>query len=406
MQRSVKKSAIKPVKIIADQQIVLAQEVFSQFGEVELANGRSIKQDTVKDADVLLVRSVTKVNESLLNDARVSFVASATSGIDHIDRSYLSKSNISFSHAPGSNARSVAEYVLSSLLVLSEQQGFDLADKTIGIIGCGQVGSRVKRFMEVLGVKCLINDPPLARKVGSQVARQVERQVTNQDSHHAFVELEEICQADIITLHVPLIMDGQHPTHKLVNRDFFEKLKTDVTIINTSRGEVVDESALMAFKQANSKATLILDVWCNEPDIDINLLENTFIATPHIAGYSYDAKLKATEMLFNALNTHFDASLKAPAVLNSNQEIMSIDADAIQLAVLQSYDVRSDAIALRGLIDMKQQDRAAYFDSLRKNYPIRREFTNRTIQVNNRANDITESSIQKLQQLGFKIESI
>lgn len=393
---------IKPVRIIADQQIILAQEVFSQFGEVELTNGRSIDQDTVQDADALLVRSVTKVNESLLNNARVSFVASATSGIDHIDTDYLNKSNISFSHAPGSNARSVAEYVLSSLLVLSEQKGFNLADKTIGIIGCGQVGSRVKRFMEVLGVKCLINDPPLARKV----AQQVERQITKQDSNNTFVELEEICQADIITLHVPLIMDGQHPTYKLVNKDFFEKLKTDVTIINTSRGEVVDESALMAFKQANSKATLILDVWCNEPDIDINLLENTFIATPHIAGYSYDAKLKATEMLFNALNTHFDVGLKAPAVLNSNQEIVSIDADAIQLAVLQSYDVRSDAIALRGLIDMKQQERAAYFDSLRKNYPIRREFINRTIQVNNRANDITESSIQKLQQLGFKVESI
>lgn len=394
MQRSVKKSAIKPLKIIADQQIVLAQEVFSQFGEVKLANGRSIKQDTVQDADVLLVRSVTKVNESLLNNARVSFVASATSGIDHIDSSYLSKSNIAFSHAPGSNARSVAEYVLSSLLVLSEQQGFDLADKTVGIIGCGQVGSRVKRFMEVLGIKCLINDPPLAKQVDSQ------------DSNHAFVELEEIYQADIVTLHVPLIVDGPHPTHQLVNKSFLEKLKTDVTIINTSRGDVIDESALMAFKESNDKVTLILDVWCNEPNIDINLLEKIFIATPHIAGYSYDAKLKATEMLFHALNTHFDAGLEMPAVLNSNEEVMSIDDDEIQLAVLQSYDVRGDAIALRGLMDEKKQERANYFDSLRKNYPIRREFKNRIIQVNNRANRMTENSRQKLQQLGFKVGSI
>ncbi|MGB1800292.1 MAG: DUF3410 domain-containing protein, partial [Gammaproteobacteria bacterium] len=150
----------------------------------------------------------------------------------------------------------------------------------------------------------------------------------------------------------------------------------------------------------------ILDVWCNEPDIDINLLENTFIATPHIAGYSYDGKLKATEMLFHALNAHFDMRLEASAVFNSKQERMNNDDDTIQLAVLQSYDVRSDAIALRALKDMKQQDRAAYFDSLRKNYPIRREFTNRTIQANNRANNITMSSTQKLQQLGFKVESI
>ncbi len=382
------------LKIVADQQIILAQEVFSQFGEVELAYGRSIEQDTVQDADVLLVRSVTKVNESLLNNSRVSFVASATSGIDHIDTDYLKKSNISFSHAPGSNARSVAEYVLSSLLVLSEQQGGNLTGKTVGIIGCGQVGSRVKRFMEVLGVKCLINDPPLARKIARQ------------DSNHAFVELEEIYQADIITLHVPLIMDGQYPTHKLVNKDFLEKLKTDVTIINTSRGEVVDESALMAFKQSNSKATLILDVWCNEPKIDINLLKNTFIATPHIAGYSYDGKLKATEMLFHALNTHLDAGFDVPDLLNSNQEIMNIDDDAIQLAVLQSYDVRSDAIALGSLIDEKEQERATYFDSLRKNYPIRREFKNRTVQVNNRASDMTDNTRQKLQQLGFRVESI
>ena len=373
------------IKIVADQQIALAKEVFSQFGEVELVNGRTIDQSIVQDADVLLVRSVTKVNESLLNNSNVSFVASATSGIDHIDTAYLNKSSISFSHAPASNARSVAEYVLSSLWVLSEQKDFNLADKTIGIIGCGQVGSRVKRFMETLGVKCLVNDPPLAK----------------QKTEHDFVELEAIAQADIITLHVPLIRDGEYPTNKLINKSFLEKLKADVTILNTSRGEVVDEAALLSFKQANNQATLILDVWCNEPNIDINLLRETFIATPHIAGYSYDGKLKATEMLFDALNAHLDSGLNKPDLLNSKQEIINID-DAIQLAVLQSYDVRSDAIALGSLMDMNEPERASYFDSLRKHYPIRREFTNRTIHSNN----ISDDSKQKLQQLGFNVESI
>jgi erythronate-4-phosphate dehydrogenase len=377
---------VSSLKIVADQQILLAKEVFSKFGELELLDGRSIDQKSVQDADVLLVRSVTKVNESLLKNSKVTFVGSATSGIDHIDTDYLEKSNITFSQALGSNARSVAEYVLSSLLITAEQQGFALTDKTVGIIGCGQVGSRVKRFMEVLGVKCLINDPPLAQ----------------QTSNHDFVELKGVFEADIISLHVPLIMDGEYPSYKLVNKDFLNKLKPDITIINSSRGEVIDEAALLAFKDANSSSSLILDVWCNEPEIDVNLLQKTFIATPHIAGYSYDGKLKATEMLFDALNKHLQLELARLKLLNSEQEIMNIDDDAIQLAVLQSYDVRSDAIALASLIDVEAGKRAAYFDSLRKNYPIRREFTNRMIQTTN----MSHETKQQLQQLGFTIKSI
>ena len=378
------------LKIVADQQILLAKEVFSQFGEVELCSGRDIDHETVKNADALLVRSVTKVNEALLNKSNISFVASATSGIDHIDTDYLEKSDITFSHALGSNARSVAEYVLSSLFIAAEQQSFSLSDKTIGIIGCGQVGSRVKKFMDAIGVNCLINDPPLAE----------------QNNEYDFVDLEDIVEADIITLHVPLIMDGKYPTHKLVNNDFLNKLKNDVIFINTSRGEVIDEAALLAFKHANNAATLILDVWCNEPNIDINLLEETFIATPHIAGYSYDGKLKATEMLFNAVNSHFETGFKSQGLLNSDPTIMNIAEDAIQLVVLQSYDVRTDAIALRNLMSIDKNERAEYFDSLRKNYPIRREFTNRVIKTSAQTNGISDKIIYKLQQLGFNIESL
>lgn len=390
MQISQNKSSIKPLKIVVDQQIIFAEEVFSLFGEVELVNGRSIDHELVRDADILLVRSVTKVNKDLLNNTNVSFVASATSGIDHIDTDYLNNSDIYFSHAPGSNSRSVAEYILSSLLVLSEQQGVKLTDRTVGIIGCGQVGSRVKRFMEVLGVKCLINDPPLANETSNQ----------NQDNE--FVELEELSKADIVTLHVPLIMKGDYPTYKLVDKNLLKKLKKDITIINTSRGEVIDEMALLNFKQLNNRATLILDVWCNEPHIDFELLQKTFIATPHIAGYSYDGKIKATEMLFDSLNKHLDTNLEKPDLLNSEQELMSIDDDTVQLAVLQSYDVRSDAIALGNLDNVNENERAAYFDNLRKNYPIRREFMNRTINTGS----MSENSKQQLQQLGFNINSI
>lgn len=374
------------LSIVADQQILFAREAFSSFGEIKLVDGRSIDPQSIRDADVLLVRSVTKVNESLLKNSRVKFVGSATSGIDHIDTDYLQKSNITFTQALGSNARSVAEYVLSSLFVTAEQQGISLKEKTVGIIGCGQVGSRVKRFMDALGINCLLNDPPLANKV----------------SDHDYVELDKIQQADIITLHVPLTKDGDYPTNNLVDDEFLGKLKPDVIIVNTSRGEVIDESALLEFKKENPTATLILDVWRDEPGININLLLNAFIATPHIAGYSYDGKLKATQMLFDALNDYVGRNLPATNLLVSEKEMMKLDDDAIQFAVLQSYDVRSDAIALMDLIHMEDKKRAAYFDSLRKNYPVRREFTNKTIQTSK----LGDASKQQLLQLGFNVEAI
>ncbi len=373
------------LSIVADQQILLAKETFSKFGDVQLVDGRSVDQQMLKNTDVLLVRSVTRVNESLLKDSKIKFVGSATSGIDHIDSDYLQKSNIHFSHALGSNARSVAEYVLSSLFVTAEQHGFSLKEKTVGIIGCGQVGSRVKRFMDVLGVNCLLNDPPLAK----------------QTSDHCYVELEEVLQADIITLHVPLTSDVEFPTNKLVNKEFLRGLKSDVIIVNTSRGEVIDEAELLAFKQANSSTTLILDVWCNEPEIDINLLQQSFIATPHIAGYSYDGKLKATEMLLHALNDYTNNESPKADLRKYEQEIIAIDEDDIQLVVMQSYDVRSDAIALTNLGSIEDDKHAAYFDSLRKNYPVRREYTNRVIQTNK----MSHATKQQLQQLGFKVEA-
>ncbi len=373
------------LSIVADQQILLAKDVFSKFGDVQLVDGRSIDQQVMKNADILLVRSVTRVNESLLKNSKIKFVGSATSGVDHIDRDYLQKSNIHFSRALGSNARSVAEYVLSSLFVTAEQYDFSLKEKTVGIIGCGQVGSRVKHFMQTLGVKCLLNDPLLAEHA----------------SEHCYIELEEVLQADIITLHVPLTSGCKFPTNKLVNKEFLHRLKPDVILVNTSRGEVIDEAELLAFKQENSSATLILDVWCNEPEIDINLLQQTFIATPHIAGYSYDGKLKATEMLLDALNNYTNEESLEAGLRKPEQEIAVIDEDDVQLAVMQSYDVRSDAIELMNLSSIEDEKRAVYFDSLRKKYPIRREFPSRIIQTNK----MSHETKQQLQQLGFKVEA-
>ena len=378
----------RPLSIVADQQISFATEAFSRFGDVTLVDGRSIDWQRIKKADVLLVRSITRVDETLLKDTPVRFVGSATSGIDHIDLNYLESAGIRFIHAPGSNARSVAEYVLSSLFVLAEQQVFSLSDKTMGIIGCGQVGSRVKRFMDALGVRCLLNDPPLAQ----------------QSDNQAWSNLEQTLSADIISLHVPLVVDGDFPTANLVNKNFLSRLKSDVIFINTSRGEVVNEMDLMEFKRSHPDSKLILDVWQNEPEIDLELLQQASISTPHIAGYSFDGKLKATRMLSDALCDFTNTEKQSLDIQFPDQENGIIDLvandDMVQLAVLQSYDVRSDAIALRDMLNLTEDKRIGYFDNLRKNYPVRREFKNWTIQSKN----ISGHTRQQLQQLGFNLE--
>lgn len=377
----------KPLSIVADQQILFAKEAFAGLGKVTLVDGRSIGQKTIEKADVLLVRSVIKVDKSLLENSPVRFVGSATSGIDHIDLNYLETAGIHFKHAPGSNARSVAEYVLSSLYAVAELQGFPLTEKTVGIIGCGQVGSRLRNFLEALGVRCLINDPPLAQLSPDQ----------------PYVELEELLSADIITLHVPLNIDGEFPTRNLIDKDILSRLKSNSILINTSRGEVINETDLLEFKKANPASTLILDVWCNEPDISLDLLQQALIATPHIAGYSLDGKVKATRILLDALSSFAGIEVEATKLsfLDQKQHTLDLEDDIVQLAVMQSYDVRSDAVALRNLVTLEKEECAAYFDSLRKNYPVRREFSSKVI----RSHSINDDTEKQLAGLGFRVQS-
>ena len=371
--------------IVAGQQIVQAAETFDRLGQVRLVNGRSINPGTVKDADVLLVRSVTRVDETLLKGSAVRFVGSATSGIDHIDQTYLENAGICFAHAPGSNARSVAEYVLSSLFAIAELQDFSLTDKTVGIIGCGEVGSRLRHFLQCLNIKCLIHDPP--------------RQLHQPDDD--YVDLETIATADIISLHVPLDSEPDYPTRNLVDANFLSKLKNDVILINTSRGEVINEVDLTSFKQHHPEATLVLDVWHHEPDINLELLQQTLIATPHIAGYSFDGKLKATRMLYRALQAFIGKPVTDETGGNNETALTEISADQVSLAVMQSYDVRSDAVGLRQLLTLAAAERPAFFDMLRKNYPVRREFSQRIV----KSSTMDQQTAQQCQQLGFKLTS-
>lgn len=391
------------MKIIADQQIPNVTQAFSGFADVTLCHGRDITADRIEDADVLLVRSITAVNSDLLEGSQVKYVATATSGVDHIDLEYLQQNNIEFAHAKGSNAQSVAEYILSSLFVLADQHDFKLKDKTIGVIGCGKVGSRVVDMLEIIGVRCIMNDPPLKDALGKDALGN------DQSAGERYCDLEELLSADIITLHVPLTENGPYPTQELVDADFLVKLNDDVILINTARGGVIDELALKKHLDSHTEMKIVLDVWEGEPDIDIDLLSRIEIGTPHIAGYSTDAKYRASEMVFHAicdfykLDITWQSKTKIPETdlpELSFSPVMS-DEDTIQMAVLASYDIRSDAASLRRLPEITIQQRGHYFDELRKNYPLRREFSSTVIKLSHGQNILAE----KLRKLGFNVKT-
>lgn len=373
------------LNIVADQQITLAAQVFEQFGQLRLVNGRDITRQMLQDTDVLLVRSVTPVNAALLQDTPVRFVGSATAGIDHVDVSYLQNNKIEFAYAPGSNARSVAEYVLSCLLQLGRRDSFELAGKTIGIIGVGEVGSRVKNLLEKLGMDCLLNDPPRAE----------------QDDNEEWLPLQALTDADIITCHVPLTRDGRHATYRLINQQFLEQLRPDVILINTARGDVIDEDDLLNFIKTHPGARLVIDVWSNEPHINSALLERAEITTPHIAGYSYDGKLKATRQLANALQSWLHAD-KITLSESGDRQVFKLQAkqDNVFEAVMSAYDVTEDSNKLKQTLQFAAIERGICFDQLRRDYPIRREFKHVAISMH----DISEQDKLRLQQLGFTLE--
>ena len=380
------------MKIIADENIPCVEQAFASLGDVSLVSGRGMQPEQVRDADILLVRSVTRVDASLLEGSSVRFVASATIGFDHVDRDYLQQQKIGFATAPGSNATSAAEYVVSVLMVLSEQRGFELAGKTVGIIGCGNVGSRVRQKLSALGMNCRVNDPPLQAGGG----------------HDDFVSLNEVLQADIVTVHVPLTTNGPHPTFHLVNELFLDSLKPAAIFINTSRGAVADNRALDALLARRNELSVVLDVWEDEPAISASLLQQVDLGTPHIAGYSYDGKLRGTEMIYRAACDYFAQSVQWHAA-DELQRVACTDMQSreagsalavARAAVLGAYDVRQDDARLRATLSLPAAERASAFDRLRKDYPVRREFTESTVLLDEPAGELGEL----LSGLGFKVE--
>jgi len=359
------------MKIVADENIPLVKLAFGSFGEVETMPGRMIRPEAVRDAEVLLVRSITKVDAALLSGSRVRFVGTATIGVDHVDREWLKREGIGFASAPGSNAESVAEYVVAALLVLAERMNVSLAGKSLGIVGVGNVGSRVARNARALGMRVLLNDPPLKRATGD--AR--------------YLTLEETLQADIVSLHVPLTREGPDRTWHLADEDFFRRMRPGSVFINTSRGAVADSGALMK-ALGKTLVAAVLDVWEHEPGIDPHLLERVQIGTPHIAGYSYDGKVTGTEMLYRAYCEFADKTPEwTPGgdLPEAETPLVRLDTrkkkgeELLREAVKAVYDIEADDRRMRNLLSLSQEEIGPAFDRLRKEYPWRREFTNTTV---------------------------
>lgn len=343
------------MKIVADENITLVESLFSSYGELVTLPGRDMTADQVRDADILLVRSVTAVNESLLSGSRVKFVGTATIGTDHLDQQYLRKSGITFASAPGCNADGVVQYVLSALCSLLP----DWRLKTVSIVGCGNVGGRLNRKLTKLGVSCRGYDPFLSRK-------QV----------HNLVDFETVLHSDVICLHTPLTNSGPYPTHHMFNRAVLSRLKPGTLLLNAGRGAVIDNAALLELIEPLS-LRVVLDVWEHEPAIDTALLSKVALATPHIAGYSYEGKLRGSLMIRDALADWLGCDATIPSPPSS---VISLPAGSLEEAIVGSYDVRADDIRMRQALASPGVDIAVAFDALRKNYPKRYEFSHFSVQ--------------------------
>jgi erythronate-4-phosphate dehydrogenase len=362
------------MRIVADRNIPFVQACFAHLGKVELYSGREITAAVVADADALLVRSITKVNADLLRGSQVRFVATATIGLEHIDCEYLAEQGIGFSSAPGSNANSVAEYVVAGLLAVAEKHDIQLGGKSIGIVGVGNVGKRVALKCRALGMNTVLNDPPLARQSGDAQYRP----------------LQALGDCDFVTLHTPLTFAGPDKTHHLADKAFFASLKPGAVFFNSSRGPVHDTDALKGAILSGHLRATVLDVWEKEPTIDTDLLRSVDLATPHIAGYSFDGKVAGLIMIYEALCRHLGQApkhrredfLPEPEVPRIEM-FLSLDdvQQSLRKTVQQVYDIRQDDANTREILTVPPEERGACFDDLRKNYPRRREFQNTRVLI-------------------------
>ncbi len=365
------------MKILVDENIAYGKEAFAGFGEVSLISGRNFSAEKVKDYDILAIRSISKMNKNILEGSRVKFIGTATIGLDHIDTNYLAEAGIKYANAAGCNSFAVAEYVFSAITHLAKQNEFHLKNKTLGIVGLGNIGSKVAKMGKAAGLKILKNDPPLERRTGDK----------------SFCSINEILEADIITLHVPLNLEGKDKTFHLIDKKELSKIKPGSIIINSSRGPVVNNLELKKELLSGKKINAVLDVWENEPFPDLELLNAVSIATPHIAGYSFEGKVNGTVQIYHELCRFLNIEPKwkpdLPLVMDNEIILNDGSVEDVLFDVFQKvYPIKNDDSALRKILDIEANSENSYFDTLRKNYPLRRELSNFRFRLENEKNDL------------------
>ena len=381
------------MKIVADENIPLLQRFFGEFGELVAKPGREIAPSDLHDADVLLVRSVTQVNESLLKGSSLRFVGTCTAGMDHIDVDYLEQRNIHFSSAPGANANSVVEYILSCLSIMADTHSFEFDQACVGIIGFGNVGENLHRKLQRLGVATRVYDP----------FKEAESE------EDVFCSFEEVLACDVVSLHVPLTEDGEYPTRYMIDQEQLAGMNPKQVLINTSRGGVIRESALKQRLAQDDAPTVILDVWENEPNIDVDLARQVYLGTPHIAGYSFDGKVSGTEMIYRSLcqslglpTRHTLGQFLEEPPLSRMAFTSTADDDwCLHTAIRACLDVRHDHGQLMRTLKGDLQSRVSGFDQLRKNYRCRREFSGVKIQLKQGSSEL----FSMFKALGFNMKA-
>jgi erythronate-4-phosphate dehydrogenase len=374
------------IRIVADDKIPFLKGALDSFANVTYMPGRQINRDALINADALLVRTRTKCDAELLEGTPVKFIASATIGFDHIDTVYCSERKIEWTNAPGCNSSSVQQYIASAIMRIASESDTDLREMTLGIIGVGNVGSKVEKLARLMGMNVLLNDPPREKK---------ERGIN-------FVSLDRILrESDIISLHVPLNMDGEDKTWHMFDNESIDKIRDGVWLINSSRGEVIETEALKNAVTNDKLSGVIIDVWEKEPEIDIPLMHMSFLATPHIAGYSSDGKANGTAMAVRALGKWFNFPLDGwfPGnIPQPSDPVISIegtnkdDLEIVKKAVLHSYNIMEDDIKLR--FD------PSHFEKIREEYPVRREFNAYSVKLNGGS----QNAVRMLTDLGFIVQ--
>ncbi|MFB9146613.1 4-phosphoerythronate dehydrogenase PdxB [Halomonas alkalicola] len=366
------------MRILVDANVPAAEACFGSLGELVRRPGREITADDLVNVDALVVRSITRVDEALLARAnRLRFVGTCTIGTDHIETALLAERGIAFASAPGCNAEAVVDHVLGSLATLAERQGWRLAERRVGVVGAGNVGGRLLGRLAAMGIDCLACDPP--RVAAESAAGQ---------SLSGFVDLETLIdECDVLCLHTPLVREGPHATHHLLDAEAIAELAPGTVLLNAGRGDCVDGAALRQRLAGEGDISAVLDVWEHEPAIDTALCDLAEIATPHIAGHSLDGKRRGTHMVYRALcrelglpaRVTLDALLPSPPLRRLALGPGLDPEEALRLCLRAVHDVRRDHDSLRR--ESRRQGMAKGFDACRANYPLRREFSTLEVEL-------------------------